>query len=416
MNNRMTIGRRGFIAGTGAAGIALAAPWVVRSARAADSFRVGALNPISGAGNVYGSGMQQAILFTAADVNKAGGAAGREIEVFAEDSQTNPDAAVLAAKKLVEVNKCEAILGTWSSSITLAVMGAVTQPGNIIQTCTSGSGSITTADTKDLTWRFAPLSITYGRVYAQLAKEMGFERPAVLALNNPAGLAQKEGFQENWKKLGGGDVPAVVYEAKRASYRSEMQQILSHNPDVIITGSYSNDMTIIIREWYQTGIPAKFIAPSWAANAKLIEAVGNDAVEDVNTVFGTSNLESPAFDRFNKMYKDATGEDGEGNKYAAMCHDMVNVLALAMEAAGPGADRAAINGKFREVSNSPGLEVGSFEEGAAELRKGTKINYQGAGTVAQFDENGDDNPDVFEWSKILGGKSVSQKLIRHSNT
>ena len=84
-------------------------------------------------------------------------------------------------------------------------------------------------------------------------------------------------------------------------------------------------------------------------------------------------------------------------------------------AAGPGADRLAINAKFREVANAPGTEVGSFEEGVAELRKGNKINYQGAGTVAQFDENGDDNPDVFEWSKILNGKSVSQKLIRHSN-
>ena len=146
MSNLLITNRRRLITGAGAASIALAAPWVIRPARAAEPFRIGALNPISGSGSHYGSGMQKTIIFTADDVNKAGGAAGRMLEVHAEDTQTNPDAAVLAAKKLVEVNKCEAILGTWSSSITLAVMGAVTQPGNIIQTCTSGAETISTAD------------------------------------------------------------------------------------------------------------------------------------------------------------------------------------------------------------------------------------------------------------------------------
>ena len=264
-------------------------------------------------------------------------------------------------------------------------------------------------------WRFAPLSITYGRIYAKLAKEMGFKRPAVIALNNPAGLAQKQGFEETWKQLDGGAVASVIYEQKRPSYRSEVQQLLSSNPDVIIAGSYAPDLTIILREWYQTGIPAKFIAPSWAANEKLVKDVGKEAAEDLNTVFGTSNLGSPAFDRFDKMYRVATGAEGNTNKYAAMCYDMVNVLALAMEAAGANADRMAINAKFRAVSNKPGKEVGSFAEGKAELQKGGKINYQGAGTAAEFDKFGDDNPDVFEWSKIIDGKSVSQRLIRRSN-
>lgn len=44
------------------------------------------------------------------------------LEVLAEDTQTTPDAAVLAAKKLIEVNGVNAILGTWSSGISLAVM------------------------------------------------------------------------------------------------------------------------------------------------------------------------------------------------------------------------------------------------------------------------------------------------------
>ncbi|MFM7570979.1 MAG: ABC transporter substrate-binding protein, partial [Betaproteobacteria bacterium] len=58
---------------------------------AAPSFRIGALNPITGAGSPYGPGMQRAILMAAEEVNAAGGAGGRRLEVFAEDTQTKPD-------------------------------------------------------------------------------------------------------------------------------------------------------------------------------------------------------------------------------------------------------------------------------------------------------------------------------------
>lgn len=414
MSKYLKLNRRSFVAAAGATGFVLGMPAILKTARAAETFRIGALNPVTGSGSPYGPGMQKAILMTADAVNKAGGAGGRMLEVFAEDTQTQTESAVLAGKKLVELNKVQAILGTWSSSVTLAVMGAVTQPANVIHACTSGSEKITTADTKDLVWRFAPLSRTYGVIYAELAKEMGFKRPAFLALNNASGLAQKEGFETTWKKGGGTMAASVVYEAKRASYRSELQQVLAKNPDVIVTGSFVDDLTIIVREWYQTGVPAKFIAPSWAANAKLVKAVGAEACEGINTVFGTSNIGSPAFDQFDKEYQAATSQPLQDNKYAAMCYDMVNVLALAMEAAGPGADTMAVNAKIRDVANSPGTVVSSFAEGKAALKKG-KINYNGAGTVAQFDEFGDDNPDVFEWSMIKNGESVSQKLIKKSN-
>src|SRR5690606_7694273 len=67
-------------------------------------FRIGALNPITGAGGFYGAGMQKTILMVAEDINKEGGAAGRMLRVFAEDCQSSPDAAALAVKKLISVN------------------------------------------------------------------------------------------------------------------------------------------------------------------------------------------------------------------------------------------------------------------------------------------------------------------------
>ena len=68
-------------------------------------FRVGALNPLTGSGGFYGPGMLEAIRIAADEINAAGGILGNRVVVYSEDTQTDPEAAVRAAKKLIEVHK-----------------------------------------------------------------------------------------------------------------------------------------------------------------------------------------------------------------------------------------------------------------------------------------------------------------------
>ena len=50
---------------------------------------------------------------------------GRRISAVIEDDQTNPEAAVRAARKLVEVDKVSVILGTWASAVTAASRSSI---------------------------------------------------------------------------------------------------------------------------------------------------------------------------------------------------------------------------------------------------------------------------------------------------
>ena len=65
--------------------------------------------------------MVKAIKAVVDEVNAAGGVLGRKIELVSEDDQTNPEAAVRAARKLIDVDKVSAIMGTWASAVTTAV-------------------------------------------------------------------------------------------------------------------------------------------------------------------------------------------------------------------------------------------------------------------------------------------------------
>ena len=406
MSTRITR-RDVLLAGAGLAG-ACALPRFA-FAQDAGTFRVGTLCPITGAGSPYGSGMQKSIEAMVAEVNAAGGAGGRKLELFSEDGQTKPDAAVLAAKKLIEVNKVQAIFGTWSSGVTLAVM-PLTDAAGIIEMNCSGAPVISTQDTKDLVWRFQATNDRFGQAFAVIAEKRGYKRPATMAFNNASGIGNAEGFTKAWTKKGGKVVASVVYEPNRASYRTELQQVLAQKPDVIVTGSYLPDSTILLREWYQTGQPVQWIMPGWAANPDLVKAVGNEVIDGLISVDSVSNENAASFKAYSDAYQKSTGKPGSTNVYAAMTWDMVMCLALAMEAAGPGASVTQINAKIRDVANPDGTKVYTFAEGKKLLGEKKKINYEGASSRLDFDKYGDVTPD-FGVFVVEKGQLVRRDVI-----
>lgn len=386
--------RRNFVKFSAATAAATASPFLpgLAFAQQGGVFRIGSLTPITGAGSPYGPGMQQAIRLAVDEVNAAGGAGGVKLELFTEDDQTKPDAAVLAAKKLIEVNKVQAILGTWASGVSLAVM-PLTDAANIIEMNVSGAPAISTLDTKDLVWRFQATNDRFGAAFSEICVKRGFKRPATMAFNNASGLGNVEGFARAWKKRGGEVVASVVYEPNRPSYRSELQKILNAKPDVVVMGSYLPDTTIILREWYQAGVDVKWIIPGWAANPELVKALGPELCEGLISVDTVSNEKSASYAHFDAAFQKATGKPAASNIYAAMAYDMVIALALAIEAAGPNATVAQVNAKLREVSNAPGTPVYKFAEAKALIAKKTKVNYEGASSKLDFDQYGDATPD-----------------------
>src|ERR1700732_1888003 len=110
------MGRRAALA----AGLpAVASPALGRAQ--SDPIKLATLTPLTGAGGSYGPAMAKVAASVVEEVNKAGGVLGRRIVLVSEDDQTSPEPAVRAARKLIDVDKVAAIMGTWASSVTTAV-------------------------------------------------------------------------------------------------------------------------------------------------------------------------------------------------------------------------------------------------------------------------------------------------------
>jgi branched-chain amino acid transport system substrate-binding protein len=405
MRQPYDLSRRGFlISGTAAATLgALQAPVLAQE----KVFRLGALNSITGIGGPYGPYMLEAIKIAVNEVNEAGGAAGRKFQLFAEDDQTKPEAAVLAVKKLVEINKVEAVVGIWPSSVGLATM-PITNDANVITMNTCGAPEMLTENKRGLAWMFQASNAIFGNAFAEVARQRGFKRPAVMAFNNSTFVGQANYFKNAWES-GGGKVEAfVIYEPNQSSYRTELARVLATKPDVISLSAYRPDATIILKEWFQTGQDCKFIMPGWTANEDLVKALGKEATEGLISISNVAADKHEAYKRFAAAFRKVAKR--EPDIFAAQSYDMVITLALALEAAGPQADVAGVNGKIRSVTGVGGTRVNGFAEGRDLLRKGEKVDYEGASSRLDFGKHGETVPD-FGVSDIRDGKLVLKETI-----
>jgi len=392
------------MAGGTAAGLILTPRvWSSVSAQASE-IALGALMPLSGSGGSFGQDMLKAAQFAVEEINGAGGPLGRKIHLFQENDETNAEAAVRAAKKLIDINKVSAVFGTWASSVTLAV-APLCQENKVVEMSTSGSSKITAIQKKGFVFRTEPDDLLFGRAYAECAIQYGWKTAAVLGLNVPFTASTVEAFRERFEAKGGKVLSITTYNENQTTFRSEVLKAFASKPDFIHISGYDADTESILKVAYESGLKTKWLLPGFAVTDSVIKNAG-PAIEGAYLIEEGVAEDSPAYLRLAKRL----GGD-RYYSYAAQTYDQANLLALAIEAA-KKADGAAINGKLREISGPPGEKVTSFAAGAALLRQGKKIDYDGASGPIDFNEDGNIAKANFRISQIKQGKSTPVGLLK----
>src|SRR5882724_12089172 len=146
--------------------------------------KLGTLTPLTGAGGSYGPSMRKSMAWVVEQVNGAGGVLGRRVELVSEDDQTNPDAGVRAARKLIDVDKVAAVMGTWASSVTTAVAPLCWESKTFLTTV-SGSDTITQLPHQGYLVRTQPNTHLQIGKLGQFMLSLKVKRVFVLAAQTP---------------------------------------------------------------------------------------------------------------------------------------------------------------------------------------------------------------------------------------
>ena len=393
---------------TGAAGAAALManrPGAAR-AQSKEPIPIGTLCPLTGAGGAYGPDMQKALVSVAERINKGGGIHGRPIQLFHEDSQTNPEAAVRAARKLIDVNKVVALMSTFASAVTLAVKPLAVE-SKVFYISVSGADAVTEGNHGGYIARTQPNTKLQGQVYGKwVVSRKEWKRVALMTLQTPFAVPFGDNFTATVKSAGVTVTDSLIYEDKKASYRSEITRVLATNPELIMLLGYTPDSVVMAKELFRAAYKGAVLGPAFAINAKFVEGAGAEVAEGVWAIDPAPSFDSPAYKQFAAAVPQA-----DKNPYAPQSWDHMTLVGLALAARRGEASGTAIKENLRTISNPPGTVVTSYEDGARLLAEGKKINYEGASGSCDFDAIGDILSRPFGVYQVRKGKIEQAAII-----
>ena len=391
--------RRSLLTGTAAI---LAAPTVLRAQGV--PLTLGVLTPLTGAGGFDGPRMLKAIQAVAEQVNAAGGLLGRKVTFVIEDTQTNPENAVRAARKLVDVDKVPVIMGTWASAVTTAV-APVCWESKTFLTTTSGADNITKLPHQGYLIRTQPNNYLQGAKHAEFMAGTGAKRVAIMSIQSPFAQPTQERVKEVVAQHGAELVAGLIYEKDKTSYRSEVDQILRAKPDMIYLNGYTPDVGVLLRDLYRAGYDGARFTQSYALTSKAVETLPKEVTEGTYTVQPSADIDSPAYAGAIKLL-------GQPNpdSYETQAVDWMSLVALSIAKA-KTVSGTAIRDTVRLVSQGSGTKVYSAVDGLAVLAKGGEVNYEGASGPCDFTEIGDIQDCKFRYMQAKNGGLTFLKVI-----
>jgi branched-chain amino acid transport system substrate-binding protein len=398
-----SISRRGFLGGAATAAAVAGLPAVLRAQPGA--IKLGTLTPLTGSGGSYGPSMRKAMEWVAQEINGAGGINGRAIQLVSEDDQTNPEAAVRAARKLIDVDRVAAIMGTWASAVTTAVAPLCWESKTFLTTV-SGSDTITQLPHQGYLVRTQPnTQLQIGKL-GDFLLSLKVKRVFVLAAQTPFALPSQKRLQEILPRGGAEMVGAVVYDKDKTTFRSEIDQALRARPDMIYLNGYTPDCTVVMKELFKAGYAGGKVAQGYAVNTKLLGELPAEVTDGTYTATPSPAVESAGYKRLAR----ALGSQ-DLDPYSCQCHDHISLVALAIAHARGEATGPVVREHVRKISQGSGVKVDSAVEGLKLLAQGKAINYEGASGPCDFTDIGDILDCKIRFDQAQGGKFKFVKLI-----
>jgi len=380
------------------AGLALS-PW---ASAQTGPIKLGTLTPLTGAGGPYGPAMVSTVKTVIDEVNAAGGVLGRQLALVSEDDQTNPEAGVRAARKLIDVDKVSAIMGTWASSVTTAVAPLCWESKTFLATV-SGADSITALPHQGYLVRTQPNTTLQGRKFGEFAIEQGAKKVFFLTPQTPFAQSQLASMKAAVEKAGG-KVDSLIYDDKKPSLRTEVDTALRGAPDMIVLGGYTPDTTVLLKDLFRANYKGKLLGFGYSVNQKLIEALPGEVSEGIFTLSPSSDSGSSAYKRVAEITKSASPDP-----YSCQIYDHVSLIILAMAAA-KASTGDAIKDAMRRVAQGGGDKVESAVAGLKLLAAGKKIDYVGASGPCDFTDIGDITDSKFRYEQVKAGKLALLKV------
>lgn len=308
----------------------------VGSAQAQEKLKIGVMATLSGA---LTSGGEDGIRGVQIAAKEAGNKiAGKEIELIIVPTDASPDSALRAARKLVEQDKVQLIIGPLSGSEGIAMRDySKTVPNLVMLNGSSGALETTFVNPSPNFFRFnSDGSQWMAGLGEYVFKEKGYKKVAIIGEDYSFPYTQVFGFALGFCRAGGEIVQRQWVPLGTKDFGSVIANI-PDDVDAVWLGLGGGDSVNFLNQYSQTGGKAKFIGGSIMVDQTVLSSRGAAKKLLVGTPSsgGVADAwDDPRWKAWVKAYQEAFPADkrfASPSLFATNYYNAFNALKQAME-------------------------------------------------------------------------------------
>lgn len=223
------------------------------TAKETETFKVGAIYPLSGPNALLGNQCLDAVKIAVDMVNEKGGIQGRQVELVSADAP-DPTTASTEAGRLVDQMGVKVVFGSLASGNALAIAG-VTDKSGVVLVESGGIADALTDSNFKYVYRILDKGGLRGGVGAQyvgesISKDLGIAtkdmKVFIIHEESAYGESVANGAEAKIKEMGMQLVGRENYNTTITDMSALVLKIKDAKPDVLISVSYVNDAILLV--------------------------------------------------------------------------------------------------------------------------------------------------------------------------
>lgn len=333
-----SVSRRSVLKTMGVAATALAAPAIIRPAGAAEPIKIGVISPLTGAWTVYGKAHISGFELAVEEINAAGGALGRPLEIVVGDSKTEPRIVVEQANRLIRQEGVDLLAGTFSSAERNAA-GPVVKGANKVLlyptfyegqekeyfpgVCNENIFMFGPEPTQQVWPHMEYMMNNFGKKFFMIGSDYAWPR------------VTNQVTKQKLAELGGEVVGEVYIPFNTPQYESVLRDIRNSGADIIFHSLTGSDTVNFRQQFAAAGMKDDFIL--WTVDDEEVVTSGLGPEVSANDYVSFDyfmSIEHPNNEAFLTRFKAKFGEDALMNTVGVAMYNAAHMAAKAIEKAG----------------------------------------------------------------------------------
>lgn len=317
--------------------LAAAATAAISLAGTATAATIGLMAPLSGPQAAVGQDQVDGFMLALSLLG--GKLGGQTVTVLTEDDQLKPDVGSQIARKFIDKDKVDVIVGLSFSNVLMASLPRIVESGTVAIATNAGPSPLAGAGCKPNVFSAAWQNDGAAEAMGKFAQDKGLKKVYLLAPNYQAGKDMLAGFKRYFK---GQIVDEIYTQVNQPDYSAEITQLQVAQPDAVFV-FYPGGMGVnFVKQMSQAGLLGKLPLYSvFTVDGTTLPSLRDAAIGTVSGAMWDAALDTPDNRRFvaafEAKYKRTPSE------YAATAFDAAHIIDVAFRKQGQNlADRKAL--------------------------------------------------------------------------